>query len=511
MNDLLPPTASGPPDALPSAPRPSRRNASVRRGGAGWSWLGVAALAMALTAGVAALRLTVHRQAQRGQSVGATPVSLASPAGESDALILYTVAPGDTLSGIAIRHGLSPENLMDLNGLTDPDSLQVGQVIHIHLAPERDGPATPIVPDSELVRGPAYLGFDIRDFLSGLGSPLLDYSETVEGVTMDGAVMVERISRQFSVGPRVLLAFLEARSGQVSGRMPLVTLDSYPAGMEDSTRAGLWRQLNWLADRLNGAYYDLRTRRNRVMTLRDGLRLGAPEGLNAGSFAVDRVLGLLSTEAELAGAQAGFEAAYAGLFGDPWSGARPALDLATLTFPALTLPWPVGDTWWMTGGPHGGWANGSAWAALDFVPDEEARGCAVSSAWVTAVGDGVVLEGETGQLFLDLDGDGMRETGPVVMYLHLAADGRAAPGSRSRAGDRLGHPSCEGGVSTASHLHIARLYDGEWLAAGGDPPFALGRWTAWGSPTVYDGGLQSSDGIRREACECRLPDTNAIR
>ena len=42
-------------------------------------------------------------------------------------------------------------------------------------------------------------------------------------------------------------------------------------------------------------------------------------------------------------------------------------------------------------------------------------------------------------------------------------------------------------------------------------PFAMGSWTAWGSPTVYDGGLQGTDGTRREACECRLQDTNAIR
>lgn len=511
MNDPLPPSTPGPTDAPPISPRPTRRNRAPQRVGAGWSWLGVVALAMALTAGVAGLRLALHRLSQEGRSAVATPVILERLADSADALISYTVASGDTLSGIAARHGLSPEALMDLNGLTDPDSLQVGQVIYIQLAPERDGPATPMLPDSELVRGPATVGFDLRGFLSAQGSPLLSYSETVDGLTMDGAAMVERISRQFSVGPRVLLAFVEARSGQVSGRQPRATLDGYPAGMEDSARAGLWRQLSWLADRLNGGYYDLRTRNNRVMTLKDGLRLGAPEGLNAGSFAVDRAIGLLSTEAELPEAQAAFKSAYASLFGDAWAGIRMAPAATSLAFPPLALPWPAGETWWMTGGPHGGWADGSAWAALDFVPDEVAGGCYASSAWVTAVADGMALEGETGQLFLDLDSDGLRETGPVVMYLHLAAEGRVAPGSRLRVGDRMGHPSCEGGVSTATHLHIARLHDGEWLAAAGDSPFSMGGWTAWGSPTAYDGGMQRSDGARREACECRLPDTNAIR
>jgi murein DD-endopeptidase MepM/ murein hydrolase activator NlpD len=465
-----------------------------------------------LTSGVAALRLALHRLAREDRAVaGSTPAAPEVLTADTDTLISYTVAPGDTLSSIAARHGMAAEALMAINGLTDPDSLQVGQVLHIQLAPDRDGPATPLVPDSELLRGPAYLGFDTREVLAGLGSPLLAYAETVDGQTMDGAAMVERISRQFSVGPRVLLAFLEARSGQVSGLAPRASLEGYPAGMEDAARAGLWRQLNWLADRLNGGYYDLRTRRNRVLTLGDGVRLGAPAGLNAGSFAVDRVLGLLSSEDDLPQAQADFSAAYARLFGDPWSGALPTLDLAGLRFPPLTLPWSAGETWWMTGGPHGGWADGSAWAALDFVPDGPILGCAMSPAWVTAPADGTVLAGETGQVFLDLDGDDHRETGAVVMFLHLAAEGRAAPGSRLRRGDRLGHPSCEGGLSTATHLHIARLYDGEWLAAGGEAPFVMGPWTAWGAPTVYDGGLQQADGTRREACECRLPETNAVR
>jgi LysM repeat protein len=43
----------------------------------------------------------------------------------------YTVQPGDTLSGIAELYSVTVEALMDANGLTDPDVLQVGQVINI--------------------------------------------------------------------------------------------------------------------------------------------------------------------------------------------------------------------------------------------------------------------------------------------------------------------------------------------------------------------------------------------
>jgi murein tripeptide amidase MpaA len=43
----------------------------------------------------------------------------------------YEVQPGDTLSGIAEREGVSLEALMELNGITDPNMIQVGQVLRI--------------------------------------------------------------------------------------------------------------------------------------------------------------------------------------------------------------------------------------------------------------------------------------------------------------------------------------------------------------------------------------------
>ena len=39
--------------------------------------------------------------------------------------------------------------------------------------------------------------------------------------------------------------------------------------------------------------------------------------------------------------------------------------------------------------------------------------------------------------------------------------------------DRIGHASCEGGVSTGTHLHFARKYNGEWVLADGPLPFVL--------------------------------------
>lgn len=419
----------------------------------------------------------------------------------------YAVVPGDTLSTIATRFGTTVEALMAANHLRDPDEITIGQELRLQVVPTRAGPAIASVPDSEVVFGPAYLDFELRAFLAGQPGRLREHHEVVNGHEMSGPEIVERVARDFSVGPRVLLAFVEAASGWVTG--PGTT--EYPAGLEDPGHAGLWLQLNWLADRLNGGYYGWKTRENSLLAFPDGTQLAGHATLNPGSFAVQRVLALQSAPAELPGRLEAFNAAYRRLFGDPSARERPAADLAKLRFPELLLPWPKGELWWVTGGPHGGWADGSAWAALDFVPDEVEHGCFTSGRWATAVADGLVLADGEGQVLLDLDGDGRRETGPVVFYLHLAAEERARPGTRVKAGDRLGHPSCEGGFSGATHLHIARLVDGEWLAAAGQVPFVLGGWRATGGASAYDGGLERRDGRRREACECRQEGTNDVR
>jgi hypothetical protein len=96
----------------------------------------------------------------------------------------------------------------------------------------------------------------------------------------------------------------------------------------------------------------------------------------------------------------------------------------------------------------------------------------------------------------------------------MASNGRVQVGTRVSAGDRIGHPSCEGGFATASHLHLARRYNGEWIAASGSnafnsatgsSPFIMDGWVSTSSGILYDGVMQK-DGTSVEACECRDPD-----
>ena len=51
------------------------------------------------------------------------------------------------------------------------------------------------------------------------------------------------------------------------------------------------------------------------------------------------------------------------------------------------------------------------------------------------------------------------------------------------------HPSCEGGTSTGTHVHIARKFNGEWIAIQGPLPFVLSGWQAFASEKNYQGGM----------------------
>jgi murein DD-endopeptidase MepM/ murein hydrolase activator NlpD len=118
-----------------------------------------------------------------------------------------------------------------------------------------------------------------------------------------------------------------------------------------------------------------------------------------------------------------------------------------------------------------------------------------SPEWVVAAADGVVVLSEDGLVELDVGG------GWSVVYLHVATHERAPLGTVVRAGERLGHPSCEGGRATASHLHLARKYNGEWMAADGPVPFVMSGWVARFGAGAYRGTLTRGDQVI-EACAC---------
>jgi hypothetical protein len=351
--------------------------------------------------------------------------------------------------------------------------------------------------------------------LAGRNSFLNVYSEEVDGVLMSGPEIVERVALEQSVSPRLLLALLEHESGWISQSQVEDDAAIFPMNYRERPGKvyGLYQQLDWAADILQTGYYGWRLRGLSVTLLADGTRAGMDPTLNAGTVAVQMLLSQTRTldQWELATRHTGFFATYIRLFGDPFQYAVEPLIPLDLTQPEMGFPWPDGETWYYTGGPHGGWGSGSAWAALDFVPSGEEPGCVPYEAYTAAVADGIIARSEKGIVILDLDGDGYEGTGWTVFYLHLATDGRqVVEGQRVKRGDLIGKPACEGGVSYSSHLHIARRYNGEWMAADcgscvltiASPPWVMEGWQAYSYGVEYDGSLLRGDEFK-EACTCR--------
>lgn len=124
------------------------------------------------------------------------------------------VQGGDTLGIIAQRYGVSLEQLTDANQLANPNLLEVGQTLTISVAtPQGLAPAFKIIPNSELVNGPASIGFDTEGFIRTRGGFLAQYTEEVDEKTLTGAQIVDRIAQDYSVSPRLLLAVLQYQSG----------------------------------------------------------------------------------------------------------------------------------------------------------------------------------------------------------------------------------------------------------------------------------------------------------
>ena len=420
---------------------------------------------------------------------------------------IYTVQPRDSLHTIAQQYFVSVETLLEANEISNPDHLEISQVLTIPPPqPEGTAPGFKIIPDSELVFSPGNIDFQIAEFVHQQGGYLSGYKEEVDERQLSGVKIVQRVAEEFSVNPRLLLAVLEYQSGWVTEKDPDESTLEYPLGLPVEWRKGLYHQLAWAADNLNRGYYLWRVNGLAIWILSEGTLLNIDPSINAGTSAVQHFFSQLydGQDWEVAVSPEGLFATYEKFFGYPFhKSIEPNLPPGLLQ-PEMQLPFEIGDTWSFTGGPHGGWGSGSAWAAIDFAPPGEALGCVENDAWIVAVADGVILRAENGAVVQDLDNDGLEQTGWTVLYMHVATRDRVRPGTFVPAGGRIGHPSCEGGISSGTHTHLARRYNGEWIPADQDVPFVLDGWTTVGLGYEYDGLLQKQ-GQTVEAWDGRNP------
>ncbi|MCS7060520.1 MAG: LysM peptidoglycan-binding domain-containing protein [Anaerolineae bacterium] len=424
----------------------------------------------------------------------------------------YTVRRGDTLSGIAIAVGTTVEELLALNNLRNPDRLMEGQTLTVALPITGQAPSIKLIPDSELVNGPSAVGFDVEQFVASRAGYLARHLEKVNNEWLTGAQIVVRVSEQHSVNPRLLIALLEYVGGWLDNPQPSAEQRAWPMGYRRTNLEGLYIQLVWAAARLNEGYYGWRLNNRLWVRLDDDTRAFMGNGINAGTAGLQNYLAAIHTRATwldaLGEAPGSFIQTYRRLFGNPWQYDIGPIVPAGVTQPELSLPWPEGETWLFTGGPHSAWGKGTPWGALDFTP-QTVQGCANLREWVTAVADGVITRSRWGEVVLSLDPSGDDRIGWSVLYLHIHTQNRVAVGTRVKRGDRIGHPSCEGGVSSGAHVHLARRYNGEWLNAVGEVPFELGGWTPSEGSVEYDGTLTKGN-LTREACECKQPNLNGV-
>ena len=409
--------------------------------------------------------------------------------------ILYYTQAGDTLNAIAVRFGVGLDEITSPDPIPGVSFINPNQLLIIPNRLSNTTVSTHVLPDSELVYSLSALDFDINAYVHDAGGYLEGYHEYLgsNGETYGGDV-IRILSSDNSINPRLLLALLEYQSGWVSSWPSNLALRDYPMGIIDLDKKGLLRQMKWVVNQLSIGYYGWREGRLSEIRFKDGVTARLAPGLNAGTVALQHYFAQLYDSQgwlEAMDPKEGFPALYERMFGNPWGRALQVEPLfpPNLVQPHLELPFLVGPIWSYTGGPHGAWERDGSWAAIDFAPASTISGCSDSDAWVTASAAGKIVRSERGIVTLDLDGDGYEQTGWVIVYLHIPALNRAPLGKNVEIGDFLGHPSCEGGYATGTHVHMARKYNGEWIAADGPIPFVLTGWRVHEGSKAYSGTL----------------------
>jgi murein DD-endopeptidase MepM/ murein hydrolase activator NlpD len=257
-------------------------------------------------------------------------------------------------------------------------------------------------------------------------------------------------------------------------------------------------QISWAINQLSMGYYGWRSGTLTEIRFSDGNTLRLDPTLNAGTVALMYYFSRPHSMNEwlrIMDQTSGFASYYQNMFGDPWARADSTGPIFPpgISQPEMVLPFEPKAAWAFTGGPHSAWEHDGPLAALDFAPASATTGCDANTRWVLSAAPGLVVRSGTGVVVVDMDGDGSEQTGWNILYLHVSAKDRVAKGEWVELNDLIGHASCEGGMSTGTHLHIARKYNGEWVTADGPIPFVLSGWTVVAGEKPYQGKLVKGD------------------
>jgi LasA protease len=437
-------------------------------------------------------------------NVTTTPLPTRPPYSPGE-LVDYIAQTGDSLPAIASHFNTTVNEIRAANSFIPADATTMPpgmpMKIPIYYQPFW-GSQYHILPDSLFINGPAQVGFDTSIFVKEHPGWLNGYTEYAFGDNRTGAEIIDYVALNFSISPRLLLTLLEYQDGALT--LPAMPEESreYPLGYPDWQHKGLYLQLVWAANLLNNGYYNWRIGALVEFDHLDGTQERPDPWQNAATVALQYYFSRLvdGDQYARAVAQDGIAQSYRNLFGDPWLAVVDHIP-GSLVQPAFALPFLPGITWAYTGGPHTGFGVGEPLAAIDFAPGALTSGCTPTNEYATAVAPGVVARSDGATVILDLDGDGDERTGWVVFYFHIEPKDRVPVGKVLNTGDPIGHPSCEGGEATGTHVHIARKYNGEWMPADSIIPFNLNGWVVHKGSVEYEVTL-TKGGRTITACTC---------
>lgn len=182
-----------------------------------------------------------------------------------------------------------------------------------------------------------------------------------------------------------------------------------------------------------------------------------------------------------------------------------------------SLPFPKGETWYLTTGPHGdGNSNGIKYA-IDIAPPEggfcppDGRKFTIDNRVVTASASGeVIIKGDDrnrndpfhSEIRIK-DKNGLTQT-----YIHLDNTQKVKVGNKVKQGDPLGNPSCEfppGGANTGPHVHVGLMKDGQAIPIDG---VVVGGWTIHEGVNGQEGTMTKEGEKTRTANAGRYADVN---
>lgn len=420
-------------------------------------------------------------------------------------LVDYTAQNGDTLPALAARFNTTVDEIMEANPIIPQDATTMPpgmpMKIPIYYLPLW-GTAYQSIPDHSFVNGPSQVGFSTSAFVASTNGWLKNYRIYAGEQMRTGAEVVDYVATNYSISPRLLLALLEYQAGALT--QPEVPSGKYLLDLRRNFYEGPYLQLVLAANMLNNSYYTWRAGKLTEFELLDESLVRPDPWQNAASVALQHYFSKIYSGDRyyVSIGSEGLARVYQTLFGDPW--ADPVIIIpGSLRQPPLRFPFSTGHIWAYTGGPHTGWGTGEPFAALDFAPASDESGCVTPEPdqYAAAMADGLIVRSDIDGTIIDLDKDGDERTGWVLYYLHLATDARIYIGREVKAGEPVGYPSCEGGHTTGTHVHVARKYNGEWILAEGPVAFNLEGWVAHNGSQAYKGTLRRGP-FTVVACEC---------